>query len=336
MKGKQILLALLICSLLAITSIPSTAADESILINDAPGDVISSDGEVVTENEYIDVDNIDIASFAYSRDDLDVTIQISVNGIIENRGDYSDLTIFESPNIDDMDDLSNFNLDIDLVAYTFILTTTSSEYYGAYVNNLFNLSYIDTEGNEITKNLTTFSVVDNTLTLNFELENTSEEYDTIDIQTQYMKFNLSELMTGDEENLENFAILADLAADQPAVVQILNPVDTEETTGEEIDFTAYADYGSYPYEYEWDFGDGTSSSEQNPTHTYSTAGEYTVTVTVTDDEGGTDTDTITMTIEAKVTPNGDGGDNSSLLLFAGVIGLIAVLGIIAVVVIIRR
>jgi len=67
-------------------------------------------------------------------------------------------------------------------------------------------------------------------------------------------------------------------------------------TGQPIQFTGSARFGTQPYTWAWDFGDGTTSTEQNPTHTYPTFGTYTVTLVVTDVASNTATDSTTATI----------------------------------------
>ncbi len=67
-------------------------------------------------------------------------------------------------------------------------------------------------------------------------------------------------------------------------------------TGQLIQFTGSARYGTQPYTWAWDFGDGATSTEQNPTHTYTTFGTYTVTLMVTDADSNTTTDSTTATI----------------------------------------
>jgi PKD repeat protein len=113
-------------------------------------------------------------------------------------------------------------------------------------------------------------------------------------------------------------------------------------TGESISFTGEAVGGVPPYIWLWDFGDGTTSDEQNTTHIYHEAGTFEVVLTVIDsvEIGNIFSDTII--ISANQTDNGgdnqqnDGDDDSGLMLFIGIIVIISIIGVIAIVYIIRR
>lgn len=75
----------------------------------------------------------------------------------------------------------------------------------------------------------------------------------------------------------------------------------------DIDFTASANGGDYPYTYLWDFDDGTTSTGATSTHSYTAAGTYDVFLTVTDDSEGVASTTEQIVISN--CPQEDDGDS---------------------------
>ena len=92
--GKKIIPTLAICSLLFLAAI-TVAIDENETITDPAGDVTNLDllglsedvtTEIVTEHPEVEVDNIDLREVTYTRTGTSVTIEIRVEGVIEDRG----------------------------------------------------------------------------------------------------------------------------------------------------------------------------------------------------------------------------------------------------------
>ena len=315
--GKITFLILVVSSFLVASMSSVVAADKTI--TDPSGDVTDIEGEIVTEDPNIDIDNIDIIEVTYTKEEQTVTLTLKVEGAIENRGDYSDLTEYDE---------GDLNLDIDLAAYNFALTTSTQEYAIIYVNNVCNLSYY-LDNSLISTDVSTFSVNDNTLSIDFGLLDADETYDSVLASTLYMKFNFSDLMSGDIDDI-NLPYYMDEVNDLPLQIEIVED-SYDGLVGESINFDAFVYGGTEPYSYLWEFGDGKTSEEESPTHTYTEAGEYTVTFTVTG-SGSSESDTATVTI---IDENGESTD-SNILIFIAIIALIAIVGAVVVIVIIRR
>lgn len=326
--GKILILAMVVSSLLAISISSVVAVDEYELITDGTGDVVDFvTQETVDEHPDIDVENIDITELKYVREDKSVILTLKVDGVIENRGDLSDISGYGLP-----DDLLDFN--VNTVAYLFILDTSYETYQITYANNTCQVSYgSDFEIINLTED--DFSVIFGTLTISFEVRTTNETYDSVSVQTLYQKYSFDDI---DFENLDDLdeledlmAILSDEAPNQPLVVDAYAPNLGE--AGKTVEFEGLAFYGQPPYTYHWNFGDGsTPSSEKNPTHIYEQPGKYNYTLTITDSSDFSDSFTETIEI------SGDSGDDEDnpIIMFVGIIVVIAAIGVIAVVYIIRR
>jgi len=323
MKIGKITFLILAVSSFLVASMGSVVAADKIL-QDPAGDVIEVyTEEVVTDSPNIDIGNIDIIKATYSKDGRIITLTIQVEDYIENRGNIEDLTEF-----DESDDL---DIDIDVVSYTFLLTTSEVYYIVTYVNNTCNLSYSSyADDNNGEMNLSTFSVVDDTITISFNLISSDETYSELIASSQYLKVNLQDLFGSENlEDIELFSWFVDEVNDIP--LQIVIAEDSYDgLLGESISFDAFVSGGTEPYDYSWEFGDGKISEEASPTHTYIEAGEYTVTFTVTGG-GSSESDTATVTI---IDENGE--TDSNILIFIAIIALIAIVGVVVVIVIIRR
>ncbi len=299
--GKILILAMVVSSLLAISISSVVAVDEYELITDGTGDVVDFvTQETVDEHPDIDVKNIDITELKYEREDKSVTLTLKVDGIIENRGDLSDISEYGLP-----DDLLDFN--VNTVGYVFMLFTSYDEYQIAYANNTCQVIYL-TEFEIINLTEDDFSVNVDTLTITFEVGTTNETYESASVTTLYQKFSLSDLEEWegeDPEGLEGLVIfLSDEAPNQPLVVD--GYATNLGEVGKTLEFEGLALYGQPPYTYHWDFGDGsTPSSEKNPTHVYEKPGKYNYTLTITDSSDFSDSFTDTIEIidtEEKDTP----------------------------------
>ena len=281
-----LILAMIFSSLLIISTASVTAADKTIF--DAEDDVMDIEGEFVT------YPNIDIKELTYTKVGTKVTLTMEVYGVIENLGSLTGIS--------------------DFITYAFTLTTSLDFYNIMYVNELCFLIY---GGGE--ENITDFTVTDSILEVNFNINSTTETYETLEGDSAFLG------ISGEG------AYYIDTAGDLP--LQVGGDIPNLGETGKDVDFIGLPLYGQSPYEYHWDFGDGSTSNEKNPTHIYTKAGTYNVNFTVTDNDGGTAS--FSGTIEITGDSVGDGED-SPIIMFIVVIVVIAVIGIIAVVYIIRR
>lgn len=298
----------------------AVAEDENITISDPKGDVLvydllDIDYNFTTTDE---VPNIDLKEVTYIHNEgsKKATLILQVYGKIEDRG---------SLNEGDLGDA------FDTVAYAVSLTTTNKVYQINYVNKTCTIA--ESEFN--TKNITDWSVNNDKLTINIDLENADETY--IDITAESTDIDID--FTSESGGFY-FDTIPNLL-----IVEIEEETNVEEI-GKSIQFNANAQdqYGSTgDYTYDWDFGDGTKSTEKNPKHTYNSVGNYTVTLTVEDELGNVGNDTTKITITEKETNgNGNGGGNnqdgsdSGLNLFITIIAVIIIIGILVLIFIIRR
>ena len=158
--GNILILAMLVGSLLLISTASVNAADKTI--EDAEDDVIDFEGEI---GNY---PNVDIKELTYTKVGKKVTLTMEVYGVIENLGSLTG-------------DLS------DLVTYSLILTTSYDLYNVIYINNLCILS--SSQGEE---NITDFSVTESIFEVNFDLNNTDEIYDSLEGDSAFFS------LTGEE------------------------------------------------------------------------------------------------------------------------------------------
>lgn len=154
--GKILILAIVIGSLLIISTASVTAVDKTV--EDAEDDVINIEGELSS------YPNIDIKELTYTKEGKKVTLTIEVYGAIENLGNLTGLS--------------------DMVTYSLILTTSYDQYTILYINNLCIL--LSSQGEE---NITDFSITESILEVNFNLNNTDEIYDSLEGDSAF--FSLS-------------------------------------------------------------------------------------------------------------------------------------------------
>lgn len=277
------MLVLAVCCILLISTVSVAAQEESKTVIDSEDDVL----DYLTEDTSDEYPYIDILELSYMRDGIDATVSLKVKSEIRNLGNLDDPT----------------GLD-DIVTYAISLTTSENMYAIIYVNETCIL-----ESYEELINITDFTVVGDTLTINFNLNSSEETYDTISAESGFIKFSLI------EEDIEWYI---DFAADEPLVIISANIPNLGEV-GKPINFTGVADAGEPPYSYHWDFGDGDTSDEQRPTHVFDEAGTYNVTLTVTDNSD--DIDTYSVEIEI-VSGDDSGTPGFEMIVAIAAIGLI--------------
>jgi hypothetical protein len=156
-----------------------------------------------------------------------------------------------------------------------------------------------------------------------ELEGiTIEDYESLLIMT--MKYSEAE----EHSYADMFPNLDDLPE-----VEIKGP--TEAEVGESIQFNSITSGGKGPYIYSWDF-DGDEepdSTKQNPKFTFSEPGEYEIVLEILDSVGSPGGNFSYITILAS---SQSGSDDSGAITFIILIGFVIIVGIAAVVFIIRR
>ena len=320
-KGNMLISAIFFLVFILTATNFVIAADENIIISDPKGDVLVYDLLDVDYNFTTtdEVPNIDIKGLTYIHNEgtKRVTLILQVYGKIEDRGSL---------------DESNMGEVFDTVAYAVSLTTTKNSYLINYVNKTCAL----TESEFNTKNITDWSVNNDKLTINIDLESADETYIDLSAETTDIDIDFSF-----ESGGFYFDTIPNLL-----IVEIEEEKNVEEL-GNSIQFNADAhdQYGaSGDFTYIWDFGDDSLTSNlKNPSHTYSSVGNYTVTLIVEDDLGNIGNDTTLITITEKDSNGGgNGGDDnqngsdSGLNLFITIIAVIIIIGILVLIFIIRR
>jgi len=281
--AKMMILALTICSLLIVSSMQIAALEKSGLIEDVAGDVFSFDmidySQIfVTENEYIDIDNIDIREVEYTITDDTVEFSLTVEGIIEDRGSFEEMdfeTVFS-----------------DTIAYNFLLNTDSHSYRIDYVNESCQMTKDEYNITNLTDS--DFTVNNDVLTVAFNLDSTEEAFVDVNAQTIYIRLDFLNMDIEDEESEDSdssdfFTYIGDMAPNGPLTIIDAIPDVTTAIEDTPVNFTGIAMDGALPHEYYWEFGDGETSTEKNPVHIYDEPGEYEYTLTVTDQENTQDT-----------------------------------------------
>lgn len=313
------LITMMISSLFLIATCSVQAADETItdIIEDVSSvDYFTQETTVVTSHPEIEVNNLDIVKATYSQQGTQATVTLQVSGSIENRGKIIDFYT------DDTFGPLNF------VEYDFSLSTTEQDYTISYANQTGQVSNgVDTT------NLTSsdFTVVGDTLTINFDLTSAAEVYDNMSVTSMFVKMNIS---AGDMD-LSGFVYLSDIAPN-PALEIMEAYAPNIGSVGETIQFNGSIIplTGQPPYQYRWDFGDEKTSTQMNPTHEYTNAGEYTFTFTVTDQAGDSASETGKITISTEGGSNGS--SNTPMMLFLAILAIVIVVGVVVIIWIIRR
>ena len=134
---KTLILELVLCSLLIVTMGFNVAANE-ITLTDEKDDVYDNNAGKNTD----DKPNIDIRKLTYFKEDGTVTLKLTVDGVIEKRGDLEDLRIFIDPEYAEeitsnmtYEEIIEFFANLDFVGYSFELETLGNSYSILYVND---------------------------------------------------------------------------------------------------------------------------------------------------------------------------------------------------------
>ena len=329
MKNIKLIITMFLCLFITLNiTIIASAENENIIYSDPRGDVYDF---FDIESEFIsgtdEVPNIDIKEIKYYHEDgsKEATLTLQVYGEIEDRGNPEDnfMTDGDFP-------IGN---SLDSVAYGFVLITSLNYYTINYINKTCVL-VSDTD----TINLTDWSVNNDMLTINIDLQSVDETFIELNGQSTDINFDLTS---------ESGGIYIDIAPSLLFVEIIVENV--KEEIGNNVKFSADVEdeFGNTEgFSYLWDFGDGTPVSRlENPTHKYNAVGNYTVKLTVEDDLGikGNSTKIIQI-IEKDANGNNNGntngnsqnGSDSGLNLFITIIAVIIIIGILVIIFIIRR
>lgn len=341
-RTHHIILVLILSSLCIGGFLSVSAVTDHETINDGTGDVIDALGEIVQTSPNVDIRNIDITKLTYDRVDTQVTVAVTVDGTIEDRGALADLLLLNGLGGGDTQPTS-FN--INAVGYFFTLETDNESYAVFYVNKTCQVQFASDPDHPVNLTSSDFTVEGNTLTIRFTINTSDEVYQSITVQSSYIKlqFSLDDLNNlPPDANLEDMMIVYTDEAPNPALIvdaEITNLGTTSSgaylgTVNSPVQFNGTAVYGQPPYTYSWKFGDGGASSELNPRHTYTSAQTYTYNFTVTDSSGDSDSQTGSIVINTE--EPGNGSSNNNMLLLAAIIVIIVIIGIVVIVWIIRR
>jgi len=202
MKKRILIVCLILCGFLA-ASMNFAVAVYSETFPDDIGDVVDFDtGENVTGK-----DNLDIKELACNRDYRKVTLKLTVEGVIENKGDILVWRLlFDTDFFDEYtagmtqaekDELLLSMLQQDMVLYIFDLSTSDDIYQIIYTNN--GVIILDGETNIIEED--TKSAIGNTLTISFNLPSSKENLTDIIVSASEFS-NLGETSHMDDLSVE--------------------------------------------------------------------------------------------------------------------------------------
>jgi hypothetical protein len=281
MKKIRIVIISMVFIALLLQGLSSVVAtDATIVLTDDRGDVEDENQAIV------DKPNLDILELTIQKTGKTLSLELVVDGEIENRGTILLFQIISGQgDFSELNDTELYeillNTSFDFVGYMFQIVTDMNEYSVFYVNE--EIIVMDTISNEsITA---TYSVQTNTLLISFELTDEDENLDDSMIMATTYEL-LGDFMEGTIYGDDIFSIALEIDLDVPNVGEV----------DKNVQFYGYGFGGTEPYIFEWDFGDGETSTEQNPVHTYASEGEYTYTLTVTDALGADETESGTIEI----------------------------------------
>jgi hypothetical protein len=209
--------------------------------------------------------------------------------------------------------------ELDELIISISLTTSERDYEIGYWFGEIIGYYGDSEELE---GITIKGFNSNNLIIKFNLIDEDEDYESLLIMT--MKYSEAE----EHSYADMFPNLDDLPE-----VEIKGP--TEAEVGESIQFNSITSGGKGPYIYSWDF-DGDEepdSTKQNPKFTFSEPGEYEIVLEILDSVGSPGGNFSYITILGS---SQSGSDDSGAITFIILIGFVIIVGVAAVVFIIRR
>jgi PKD repeat protein len=267
----------------------------------------------------------------YSRSDAstEVTIGFTVLGIIDTLN-------LDMENEEDLIDILLNSTEPLPLAYVLYVETDATVYQIIYSGGNCTLGHEQEE--EID-----YEILDNEFSAIFNLESNDEVISKIGAQSMFVQFSMTSSGLYVDAAPDSFMLTAEAEAD---------PLDA--TTGEEIEFTGTVvnleDFSGIGlpdtgYTYQWDFNDGSSGAGETVSHSFQYPGTYSVELTVEDENGNTATDIVQVTISQGNTSNNgntngngdtDGESSNGLLMFVVVIAIIIIIGIFAVIFVIRR
>jgi hypothetical protein len=311
----------------------SSAVAESGIVTDPEDDVLAielgideeGDEEVQEQFETDEVPSADIIEVSYDREDdgTEITIKFEVN----DRGKI------EIIDLDELEDDMDF-MDLLFPTYLLILKTDKSDYEIMY-------SYEDWTVNGEPIDESEINISDNEFSASFNLNSANETIQEFGAISFFMELSFSGAsMIYMDAAPDSFMLMAEMEVD-PSTASV---GETIEFTGIGYNIANMMGVDFAEYEYEWDFDDGSTDTGETVTHSYRLPGTYTVRLTVSDLEGAETTATQTITVSEASTPsNGDenGSDDeddedSPILVFIAILGIIVAIGIIALIVVIRR
>lgn len=263
MKIEKIwILAIIIFSLVFASFCNVVATNITKTLLDDKGDVIDE-----MTGDFVSKPNIDIRKLVATQEDNSVTLELTVENEIENRGsldlfklmlgvgDYTEeelLALLESS-------------EFDFIGYYFIVATNDYGYMIFYANN----DIFITESSVNVSIDIEFEVNLDTLSVFFDLLGESETI--IDVSGGTMDYSGS---------FDDATSYFDEIYEVPLLV--IADVTTLGEVNKKIDFIGEVIGGQQPYSFNWEFGDESTSTKQNTTHIYDNPGIYNYTFTVTD------------------------------------------------------
>ena len=343
---KSLKSVMLITTLFCFLLIANTVVAETGVETDPEDDVIVYEtvttGEGSESDQYTtsDLPGADIVEVSYDRVDNSKTVTVMLK--VNERGQVEET--IDIQNLENESDILDLFSEPVPIAYSISLITDKTEYSIEYTYGNCTLNF----GEEIdcTRDGNEFSAT-------FELNSVNETIEKIGSQSMFWEMSLSGTNAGKsivylDAAPDTFLFSAEIDAPSSAI------------TGESVEFTGYAsnfadflDMGvGAEYTYKWDFdNDGvTDKTGETVTYTYQFPGSYKVGLTVNDSKGTETTTSTTITVAEgdDTSSDGDGGDSGSgvnggeatednpILIFIAIIGIIVVIGVVALVMVIRR